>query len=59
MIATTAPAKPANIMEALTREIGRVAVIRERYALLGGMPGADIPALPRTSRERFGSRTRP
>jgi hypothetical protein len=44
MIATTAPAKPANIMEALTREIERVAVIRERYAL-DGMPGADIPNL--------------
>ena len=45
MTACPAPAMPANIVEALSRQVARVAVIRERYACLDGMPHVNIQPL--------------
>jgi hypothetical protein len=48
MIAATAPAQAVNLMDALTRQIARVAVIGERYSSLGGMPGVDVQPVIRS-----------
>jgi hypothetical protein len=42
MTSTTTPAQSVNLMDALTRQIARVAVIGERYRCLGVMPGVNV-----------------
>ena len=41
----TAPAQSVNILEALSRQVERVATLRERYSCLGGMPSVNIQPL--------------
>lgn len=41
-------ATSVNLMEALTRNIARVAVIGERYRSLDGMPGVDVQPVVRS-----------